>query len=308
MIRNAVLVVTLGVTWGLNWPMVRLALTDLPPLSFRAIAFSAAALVLFGAIALRGESPAVPRQHWPRLVVVGMLSVVAYNLFSAFAQLSASTSRSAVLSYTMPIWAVLFARLVLGELFDRRRIVGLALGSAGLLALGLPLLRGGQLSWGLFYAVMSGVVWAAGSVILKRWPIDAGSLVITAWQIALGAVVVAGAAAVVDGVPPPLPSHGSAWLGLAYNVFIGQALATTLWFTILARMPAGLAAIGSLLVPGIGVVGATLILREQPTLSDWTGLVLIVAAAAAVLLRGGEPSVRVANPPPPATDCSPAPR
>lgn len=288
MVRNLILVGLLGLAWGFNWPAARLALTEIGPWTFRVVGFSAATALIFTVIRASGQSASVPREHWGRVVLIGTLSVVAYNMLSAFAQLSASTSRSAVLSYTMPIWAVIMARLVLGEPFDARRIVGLALGGAGLAALGWPLLAGGQLSWGLLWAVLSGVVWAAGSVALKRWPIRATPIVIVAWQLALGAVMAIVGMLAFEGLPERLPSLPQTWAGLAYNVVIGQAFATTVWFTMLGRMPAGIASIGSLLVPGIGVVGATLILGEQPTLGDWLGLVLIVSASATVVLRPGE--------------------
>lgn len=296
MIGNAALVVLLGITWGLNWPAVRLALDGFPPFTFRAIGFSSAAIVMFGVIALRGMRPVVPRAHWLRLALVGGLAVVAYNLLSALAQLSASTTRSAVLSYTMPVWTVVFARLFAGEMFDRRRLIGLALGVAGLVALGVPIIQSGQFTIGLVYAVMSGMVWGAGSVLLKRYPVDAPPLVVTAWQIALGALVTIGLMLVIEGIPTRLPNHAAPWVGLAYNILIGQAFGTTLWFTILSRLPAGIAAIGSLLVPGIGVIGATLILGEHPTATDWLGLLLIVCASATVLLRA--PASTVPTPPP----------
>lgn len=298
MIRNAALVGLLGLGWGLNWPAVRLALAEIPPWTLRAVGFSAATVLMFGTIFALGLSPAVKRRHWLRLAVVGALSVVAYNLFSAYAQLTASTSRSAVLSYTMPIWAVIGARVVLGEPFDRRRVVGIALGGAGLVALGWPIVQAGAFSIGLVFALLSGVVWAGGSVFLKRFPIEAPPLVVTTWQLALGGVLTTAGMVLVEGLPRALPTLGATWLGLGYNILIGQALATTLWFTILARMPAGIAAVGTLLVPGIGVIGATLILGEHPTPSDWLGLALIVAASATVLLRGG-------GPPAAATETSP---
>lgn len=283
--RDAGLIAGLGVGWGLNWPALKLALGEIPPWTMRAIGFTCAAILMFSAMRLRGVSVAIPRRHWGRLALVGALSVVTYNLLSAFAQLTASTSRSAVLSYTMPIWAVIFARLFLGEPFDTRRRLGLALGTAGLLALALPLVIRDELSWGLLFAVGSGVVWAAGSTALKRWPIDATPPVVTAWQIALGAIVTVCGALLLDPFPPRIPVRWETWAGLGYNIVVGQVFATTIWFTMLHRMPAGTAAIGSLIVPGIGVIGATLILGERPTLADWIGLALIVAASATVLLR-----------------------
>lgn len=285
MARQAMLVVLLGLAWGVNWSASRLSLNELTPLTFRAVGFSAGAGILFGLIYLRGLSPAVPRPHWWRLVLVGTLSVLGYNIFSSFALLTATTSRSAVLSYTMPIWAVLLAWPVLGERLDLRRVIGLTLGGAGLIALGLPLIRSGSFSIGLVFALASGVVWAIGSVTLKRFPIDASPLVISAWQLLFAALAATGFMLAVDGFPRALPTMPSTWIGLAYGILIGQAFATTLWFTILGSMPAGIASIGSLLVPGVGVISAMLVLGEKPTATDWLGLVLIVAASASVLLR-----------------------
>lgn len=299
MIRNLLLVGALGLCWGLNWPAVKLALGEIPPWTLRAVAFWLAAAILFAVLRAMRVSLRVPRRHWLRLVVVGTLSIAAYNVFSAFAQLTATTSRAAVLSYTMPIWAVIFARIVLGEPFDRRRLIGLALGAAGLVALGWPLLMSGQLSIGLLYALLSGIVWAAGSVFLKRWPIAASAPVITAWQMGIAAVLMTVGMLLVEGVPAGLPSRPSTYLGLAYNVVIGQAVASTLWFTILGLMPAGTASIGSLLVPAVGVIGATVVLGEHPTLPDWLGLVLIVTAAATVIVRPSSSFATERSPPTP---------
>ena len=285
MIRNALLVGGLGVCWGLNWPAVRLCLAEMPPWTLRAAGFTAAAALAFPLLAALGMSAAVPRRHWGRLALVGVLTVVAYNLLTAFAQLSASTTRSAVLSYTMPVWAVLGARVVLGEVIDGRRLAGLGLGGAGLAALGLPLAESGQLTIGLLYAMLSGVVWAAGSVLLKRFPIEAAPLVIAAWQLALGAVVTVPGMLLLEGWPRSHPQLALTWGAFIYHVVFAQVVAMWLWFTILDRMPAGIASIGSLLVPGVGVIGATLILGEHPTGADWLGLLFIVAASATVLLR-----------------------
>ncbi len=58
---------------------------------------------------LRGQSMAVKRLQWIGLGVAGLLSIAAFNILLAFAQLSAPTSRAAIITFTMPIWTVLFA-------------------------------------------------------------------------------------------------------------------------------------------------------------------------------------------------------
>ncbi|WP_246736410.1 DMT family transporter [Enterovirga aerilata] len=283
--QTAALVPLLGLLWGFNWVAVRICLTEIPPWTLRAAGFAAGTLALYAYLRVRGKSLEVPRRHWLRLVVVGLLSITFYNLLSAFAQLSASTTRSSVLSYTMPIWAVIFARIVVGERVDRRRALGLGLGIAGLLSLGWPILAAGEFSIGLVWAILSGVSWAAGSVVLKRYPIDAGALTIAWWQLMLAVPVTTAGMLVFEGVPELRPLQTATIWAFIYHAILAQAVATTLWFTILEALPTGIASIGSLLVPAVGVLGATAFLGERPTTGDLLGLAFIVAASAVVLVR-----------------------
>lgn len=294
-LRSAGLVLALGVAWGLNWSAVRVALDEIPPWTMRAAGLAGGAALIFGWLLVRGGSPGVPRRHWVVLAVVGLLSVAGFNVLSALAQLSGPSSRAIILAYTMPVWAVLLARLVVGEPLDGRRRVGLALGMLGLAVLGIPLARSGELNAGMPLALGAGMAWAAGSVVLKRWPIPCSPLVITAWQLALSAVLVGTGALVFEGWPHGLPTRPETWMGFAYNLVMGQAVATTLWFAMLEFMPAGIASIASLLVPAIGVAGTTIILGERPTAADWLGLALIVAASASVLLQRSDPPERLAR-------------
>jgi drug/metabolite transporter (DMT)-like permease len=283
--RTAALVPLLGLLWGLNWVAVRICLTEIPPWTLRVTGFAVGTLALFVFIWWKGERFYVPRAHWARLIGVGFLSITAYNLFSAFAQLSATTTRSAVLSYTMPVWAVIFARVVLGERLDTRRALGLGLGIAGLLSLGWPIIVAGQFSTGLLYALMSGIVWAAGSVLLKRFPIDAGALTITWWQLLLAVPVTMVGMLAFEGIPELRPLQAATVWAFIYHAVLAQAAATAIWFTILEGLPTGIASIGSLLVPAVGVLGATALLGERPTTGDLLGLAFIVTASAVVLVR-----------------------
>lgn len=283
--RDGALVPLLGLLWGLNWPVVRICLTEIPPWTLRASALALGSLFLFGLIRVRGLSPRIARKDWLALAAIGFFTVAGYNILSAFAQLTTTTARSAVLSYTMPIWTVLLARLVLKEPLDARRLLGLGLGIAGLVALGWPLVTSGEMSRGVVFALGSGVSWAIGNTIIKRHPIEADAAVVATWQLALGAVIAAIGMAAFEGWPTTMSHSPPVIAAYLYHVVLGQAVATALWFLILERLPAGIASIGSLLVPAVGVVSAALLVGERPTLPDWIGLGLIVAASATVLLR-----------------------
>jgi drug/metabolite transporter (DMT)-like permease len=285
---HVALVLLLGLLWGFNWPAVKIALGEIAPWTLRFMGMLLGGLVLACIVAARRGSLRVRREHWLRLAGGGVLSIAGFNVLLAFAQLSAATSRAAIVTFTMPVWATLFARIVLGERFDRRRILGLGLGLAGLAALGWPLLRAGQLSIGLLYALLGGVSWAAGTVLTKRCPVAAPPLTIAAWQLLIGAAAASIGMLLFEGVPRPHPLATATIVALVYHVLLAQALAYFLWFEIVVRIPAGIASLGTLMVPAFGVLGAMLFLGERPTSTDYLGLVFIVAAAATVLLPSSQ--------------------
>lgn len=283
--RGAVLAVPLlGLLWGLNWPAVRLCLVEIPPWTLRTTGMAAAGLCLLAATLATGRPLAVPRAHWPRLVASGLLALAAFNVLLAFAQLQAATSRAAIVAFTMPVWTALLAWPVLGERPDRRRLLGLGLGLAGLVALGLPLLRAEALTIGLLWALLGGMSWAAGTVVTKRWPVDAPALTVAAWQLVIGAAAAGVGMLAFEGPPRLGPLAPVTVAALTYHVLLAQALAYLLWFAILPRLPAGIATLGTLLVPAVGVLGATALLGERPTTGDLVGLVLVIVAAATILL------------------------
>lgn len=278
------LVLSLGVLWGLNWPTVKMALAEIGPWTLRASALSIAGTALMALSLARGHRLAVRPGRWWRVAVPGILAIAAPNVLIAYAQLSAPTGRIAVVAFTMPIWAVIFARLFLGELLDRRRLLGLALGSAGLLALAVPLWRAGQLSTGLFLAFAAAICWAAGTVMVKRFPSECSPLAFATWQLVIGAVCVGTGMLIFEGLTRPHALSPRTLLAFSYHALLGQALATALWFEVLARIPAGVAALGTLTVPAVGVFSAMLFLAERPTVADFVGLALIMAAAGVVLI------------------------
>ncbi|MBN9448150.1 MAG: DMT family transporter [Bosea sp.] len=282
--RSLLLVPLLGLLWGFNWPAVRISLTEIAPWTLRAAGMTFAGLVLVAVALARGIPLAVPREQWSRLIIAGFLSIAAFNILLAFAQLMAPTSRAAILTFTMPIWATLLALPILGERFDRRRLLGLGLGISGLVCLGLPLIRSGQFSPGLALALLAALSWALGTIVTKRWPVAAPALTIAAWQLLVGGVAAGLGMLVFEGLPVPKLLSPKVAAALSFHILGAQALAYFLWFVVVARLPAGIASLGTLMVPAVGALGSVLLLGERPTATDWLGLALVVAASGAIMI------------------------
>ncbi len=287
--------VLVALVWGLNWPAGKFALHDLSPWTFRTITFGVGAAALMLAARATGASLRIGK-GWPRLhlAIAGLLATGGYGMLTAFALVATSTSRTAICTYTMPIWATALAWLVLGETLTARRAVALLLGVAGLAVLVWPLVANG-LPTGALFAVGAAVSWAAGTVYLKWADVQGHPLAIAAWQIAAGfAAVTLGALA--NGADPAAGIGALSAAGLAYSALMGTAVAYLLWFRLVGRLPASTAGLGSLLVPVVGVVSSVVLVGERPTPADTVGFALIFLAAVLALRPAPRPHARGTGP------------
>ena len=288
------MLVAVSLAWGVSWPALKIALNDIPPFSMRVGTSGLATVVLFALALLRRRNmrihSSVAAVH---LVVAGCLNIAFFTLFSAFAQLATATSRVAVLAYTMPIWAALFAYPILGERLNRVCGISLLLCAVGLTVLVYPLLGSSDLI-GLVLALATAVSWAAGTVYLKWARIDADPMAISAWQLVVALVVTFTGALTFEGSLHLWPVPARALLALAFSGLVGSAFAYVLWFEVVRRLPATTAALGLLSVPVIGIVASVLILGERLTVADIVGSVLILTAAASVLLAPNARSSKTA--------------
>src|ERR1044072_843338 len=107
--RESFFPILLALLWGFNWPAIKIALGELPPFVLRSIGLGSASLLLLGTALVLHRRLTVKRSSLLPLVAAGILNIAGFNIFTAFAQLSTTTSRAAILTYTMPIWSVVLA-------------------------------------------------------------------------------------------------------------------------------------------------------------------------------------------------------
>ncbi len=268
--------------WGLNWPAVRIALDGFSPWTLRAVALGLGAALLLALALVLGRSLAVPAGHRIALLAAATLSVAGFNICIVFAQLVMPSSRAAILTFTMPLWATLFAALFAGERIDRIRSIALVCGAAGLALLARPywpILASGTIPAGLVYVLGAAVLWAAGTVFTKVRAIPGDPLGLTAWQLAIGSLICTAGALAFETPRIDLSDPLVSW-AMIYHVMLGIAVAYFVWFELLSRVPSSTAAIGTLLIPIVALIGSMLILGERPTLTDFIGFGFILVGIA----------------------------
>jgi drug/metabolite transporter (DMT)-like permease len=282
--KARLLLVLLIIGWGVTWPLMRIALVEIPPLTMRAgnLLVGAVTLVTL-AQAQRRRIGLPPRGIWLHVAVAATLNIVIFTVLTPFAQLWAATSRVAIIVYSMPIWASLLAAPVLGERLDAVRIIALLFCVTGIAVLALPLMNAGSAA-GLLLALGAASSWGAGTVYMKWARLDGDPLAITIWQLVVAVVALVVWASILEGSLHMWPVHLRALVAFILSGLIGSGLSNFLWFDTVRRLPAATASLAILGVPVVGVLSSMLLLGERPTAADAAGFAMILVASACVVL------------------------
>jgi len=280
------LVGILTLVWGCNWPVLKLGVTELAPLTFRAATLPFAALGLLLAARLSGDSIRIPREHWGKVLALAVFNIAAWNGLILFGVQQMPAGRSAILAYTMPVWTVLFGMVLLHEPLSRRKIIGLALGMLGMaVLLGEDVRHITRSPMGTLLIVAAAISWAFGTVLLRRWKPAVPQNTLTGWMMLIGWLPIVVCVPLFDAHPLSALGgmSGTAWFAVLYNIFLAGTLAHWAWFTMARTLPVAVSSLSSLPVPVVGVLSGILFLGERPGPSEYIALALVLAALSAVL-------------------------
>jgi len=256
------LLATLTLVWGTNWPMFAIALRELPVATFRTFVLSAAILMLYLMMRLRGESFAVAKGRWPHLIFASMMNITVWNVATSLAVLHIPSGHASVLAYTMPLWVALLGLVVYRQPLNGRLLLAIAIGTAAVVALMIPNFQSyASAPQGLFWGLFAGFCWAIGTFVVKRTSWPGMGLSLTFWQVAVAWPPIALGMAVLDGWPQQMPST-PAILATLYTGAIPMALGTAAWFTLVKLLPTQVAALSSIAIPIVAVVSGVVLLHE----------------------------------------------
>ncbi len=281
--RELGLFVAVVILWGVNWPMMKMALAELDFWVFRTYCVAAGIVWFVGYNLKAGITLNLPREYWGRMLLCALCNVAGWNILSAAGLAMLPSGRAGILAYTMPLWVVLLSRFMMNESLTRLRLIAITLGMSGILLLlvdEFQTLKGAPI--GALLMVGSGLVWAIGIVMFKGFPKSIATTTLMIWSFVLGGwPIVLGLIAFSEG--PWLPVSTSAWAGLLFNVVIVFGFCWFAWNELVRALPAQVAGISSLAVPIVGFGSAMLLLGEKPRPFDYVALLAIVAAVSLVL-------------------------
>lgn len=279
------LLVGLTLGWGANWPMMKLAITEMAPMRFRTVCLVAGAAGLFTMARAGGLRLTVPPGQWPRLIAMAVFNICGWNIFAIYGVSLMASGRAAILGYTMPVWSVPLSVWLLGEPFTRRRALGVALGLSGmLLLLGGEIQAVGRSPLGALCMLGAASTWAVGTVIMKRWPVDLPVSSLTAWQMVIGLGPILAIALFAEQGPfNPFALSVGPLLGVLFNLVVAFNFCYWAWNKIAIVAPLSVSSLSVMMIPVVGVFSGVLVLGETPRWSDYAALILVVGSLATVL-------------------------
>lgn len=272
--RDAIDLVTLGAVWGASFLLMRISAPAFGPIALIAVRVAIAAGVLVGLLVVRQGPSAVSQltaRAWPLLVIGGLNVALPFTLF-AYAALFLPAGMTSTLNATVPLFGALIGWMWLGDRPTARRLFGLAVGFAGVLALAWPRLAGGERR-AVAAAVAAASLYAIGAHLTPRWLAGMGALQISTGSL-IGSTVLLAPLAVWQW--PTVPPTPLAWVDAAVLGVVCTALAYVLYFRLLARAGPTTAMTVTYLIPVFGVTWGVLLLGERLAGTSIAGGVLVL--------------------------------
>jgi drug/metabolite transporter (DMT)-like permease len=245
------------------------------PFDFNALRMALGGVILLFFMLAKGMSLR-PRQV-PLTILLGLSQTAAGTGLILWALVSGGAGKTVILVYTMPFWILLLAWPILSEKIRGLDWLPVITAFAGMILLLEPWLLKSTV-FSEVMAVIAGVCWAIGAIIIKLMQKKPGfePVSVTAWQFVYGSIPLVMVALLV----PEKPVDWTPYLitAVVYNAVLVCAIAFLLWTYIMKKLPAGVAGMGTLAVPVIGITGSILELGERPDTWEASGMCLILAA------------------------------
>ena len=272
--RTWIVFAALGIVWGLPYFFIKLALVEISPAG---VAFSRIALgaIVLLPIAWKRGTLAQLRTHIGGVVAFAFAELVGPFFLISLGESWISSSLAGILIALVPLGVVLLSPLFgLREKLSVRRLAGLLLGFAGVVALlGIepPV---GKLQWlGVACIMVSVMGYAAGSLIVQRFLHGVDELAAVAVSLGIAAIVLAPAA--IWTAPAAMPSSQGLFAVFVLGV-VCTALALYFYFYLIAQAGASRASIITYINPAVATLLGVTVLGEHFGVGTGVGFAMIL--------------------------------
>ena len=267
--------------WGSAFVPSKFGVLQSSPLWFLVVRFVVSGVVALAIALLAGSRLPRQRNAWVAVVLLGVLANAVYlgTVYEALRHLSAGVG--SVLVSTNPLLLALVAPWALHESLTRRKLLGLALGFAGVVAIMIARTGTGTAELRDVALVLAGVLGSvASTIVFKRLLVTLDLRMTTALQFFAAALALLPIAIVAEGSPHATWSV-SLIIAFAYLVVVMSVGGSLLWFWLLEQGEASRVTAFYFLSPVFGLLIASAF-GEALSIRDLGGLIAIAVGIAIV--------------------------
>ena len=281
--KHLLILVILTLVWGINWPILKIGVTQYPAITFRSISMWIG-WPLLGLVMLKSNiSFKVPRNEWKELMLLASSNMFVWHVLMILAVQDLSSGRAAILGYSMPIFSA-----VIGMLFFKSPLLARAWLGVALAALGAFLLLWHELMnlsgkpLGVLMALVAAAAWGLGTQQIRHTKMTVPTLTIVFWMTGMTALVMTAVATGFEMDRWHMPSQ-AVWGSILYNAIGIFVFAQSAWLWLARGLPPLASTLSVMFIPVLGVFSGAWWLGEVLHWQDWLAVVLIMAAIASVL-------------------------
>ena len=180
---------TLYFVWGSTYLAIRVAVATAPPFLLAGVRFAVAGLLLLLWRHFRGGIAWPTRREWLGGGAVGTCLVLLSNVAVVFAEKTIPSGVTALFAAGTPLLIALFNGHRTGTSLGRRRAIGLALGTCGMILLGSATLAAVHNVAPLLLMGLASVAWAVGSTYGRGWGQAKDVMMASGTQMLIGGVL-----------------------------------------------------------------------------------------------------------------------
>ena len=249
---TVLLLIILVLVWSSVWSLFRIAMEAIPPFSFRVIIGLPAFLLLLILGYKKVKTVKIPRNNIKSLLLISFFNVTLWQILMLYGITMLGGGRAAVLTYTMPVWATIFATIFGYEKINFSITVSLILGMIGIFFLSIEINIFENL-FGFLITLSAGLSWAIGTMIVKYGGIKSDGLIVAGWQQLIGIIPIIPFALYYD-----LNNFGEIELRhiliIFYGIFFSSAYTYWAYFTVLQKFSVNITSISVMTVPVLAVL------------------------------------------------------
>ena len=271
------LLVALAALWSVSFVFIKVAAVEIPAFTLVLVRVALAALALHIVVAVRRLSYPREPKMLARYGVMGFMNNIVPFVLIVYATNRLGAGAASILNATAPIFALLIAHFAtVDERITPRKVVGILLGIAGVIAMAGPQAAAGLTGDLLAVGAMLIACFFYGlSAIYGRGFSGIDATMSATCQLTASALLLVPLALIVErpwGLEAPSASAAAAVVGLA---LASTALAYVFYYMLIKRAGATNTILVTLLIPVGGVILAWLFLSEVFTMDEAAGMILI---------------------------------